>query len=149
MATKKKAPKRAPKKSPKKSILIKKLPPDKLTDAEKIDEYMKAVKRLKPEIEAVREIIKNTSKEIGERIKWNAPSYYYKGQDMVTFNAWATDQVHLVFHHPAIVKIRSNLLEGDYPTRRMTYFNDMKEVKAKENELKKVMKELLKRINSE
>jgi len=39
---------------------------------------------VKSEIEAVRKIIKNASPKLKERIKWNAPSYYYL-QDMLTF----------------------------------------------------------------
>ena len=98
---------------------------------------------LKAEMEAVRLIIKNADKRISERIKWKAPSYYYK-EDMVTFNGWATKNVHLVFHHPAIVKIKSDLLEGDYKDRRMMYFTDMADVKKKRKELEKIVKELVK-----
>ncbi len=61
---------------------------------------------MKAEIEAVRTIIKNADSKMLERIKWNAPSYYYK-EDLVTFNPRATKHVHLVFHHAAIVKIKS------------------------------------------
>jgi uncharacterized protein YdhG (YjbR/CyaY superfamily) len=130
-----------PKKSPAGS---KKPASSKLNDEEQVKEYLKQLKHpLKAEIEAVRSIIKNVNKNIGERIKWKAPSYYYK-EDLVTFNAWADKLVHLVFHHPAIVKIKSPLLQGDYPTRRMVYFKNMKEVKENKKELERVMKELLK-----
>ncbi len=144
MATKKTA---ANKKTPVKKnnkLVVKKDKPGKLTDADKVQEYMNGLKHpLKAEIEAVRSIIKNADKRISERIKWNAPSYYYK-DDMVTFNGWATKNVHLVFHHPAIVKIKSALLEGDYKDRRMMYFTDMADVKKKAKELEKIVKELVK-----
>lgn len=118
--------------------------PGKPTDADKVHEYMTTLKHpLKAEMEAVRVIIKNSDKRISERIKWKAPSYYYK-EDMVTFNGWATKNVHLVFHHPAIVKIKSDLLEGDYKDRRMMYFTDMADVKKKAKELEKIVKELVK-----
>lgn len=116
----------------------------KLTDADKVNDYMKRLKHpLKAEMEVVRSIIKNADKRILERIKWSAPSYYYK-EDMVTFNGWATKNVHLVFHHPAIVKIKSDLLEGDYKDRRMMYFTDMTDIKKKKKELEKIVKELVK-----
>ncbi len=132
----------------KKGAASKKAATGKLTDAEKVDDYMhKFQLPFKTEMEAVRTIIKNVNKGIGERIKWKAPSYYYKEQDMVTFNGWATEQVHLVFHHPAVVTIKSPLLQGDYPGRRMAYFKDMKEVKANKKELERVVNELVKKID--
>lgn len=121
----------------------------KKTDAELVEEYMqKLVHPLKAEIEAVRIIIKKANKKISERIKWNAPSYY-SSADMVTFNPRATDCVHLVFHHEAIVKIESNLLEGDYKDRRMLYLRDMQAVKANKKELERIMNELVKMVDKE
>lgn len=106
--------------------------------------YMNKLKHpLKDEIEAVRKIIKGADKTIMERIKWNAPSYYASA-DMVTFNPRAEDHVHLVFHHPAIVKIKSSLLQGDYKDRRMVYLKNMKEIKANKKELERILKELVK-----
>jgi uncharacterized protein YdhG (YjbR/CyaY superfamily) len=111
---------------------------------------MNALKHpLKAEIEAVRTIIRNAGNGISERIKWNAPSYYYKDEDMVTFNPRATEHVHLVFHHPTIEKIKSGLLEGNYDKRKMTYFNDMKAVKAGKKELERIIHELLTTIDGE
>jgi len=106
--------------------------------------YMNKLKHpLKDEIEAVRKIIKGADKKIMERIKWNAPSYYTSA-DMVTFHVRSQQHVHLVFHHPAIVKIKSSLLQGDYKDRRMVYFQNMKEVKANKKELERIIKELVK-----
>jgi hypothetical protein len=110
-------------------------------DDQQIAEFMDLlVHPLKKEIEAVRTIIKNADDKINERIKWNAPSYYYKA-DFVTFNPRNTKQVHLVFHHPSIVNIRSVLLEGDYKDRRMAYFNDMNDIISKKKELERIIKE--------
>ena len=117
-----------------------------MTDKEKVSEYMAKLKHpLKDGIEAVRKIIKGSNKSISERIKWNAPSYYYK-EDLVTFNHRNQKAIHLVFHHPAIVKIKSPLLLGDYIDRRMTYFKDMKEIKANKKELERIMNALVKKI---
>ena len=98
---------------------------------------------LKKEIEAVRNIIKNSNSKIEERIKWNAPSYYTT-EDLLTFNPRATEQVHLVFHHPLIVKIKSPLLQGDYKDRRMVYFKNMKEIRSNKKELERIINELVK-----
>ncbi len=117
-----------------------------MNDSEKVAEYMEKLKHpLKAEIELVRKIIKSSDKKLSERIKWNAPSYYYK-EDLVTFNPRKQDAVHLVFHHPSIVKISSQLLEGEYKDRRMTYFKDSKQIKAGKKELQRVMKKLISSI---
>ncbi|MEO8512532.1 MAG: DUF1801 domain-containing protein [Ignavibacteria bacterium] len=118
-----------------------------MTDKEKVTDYMTKLKHpLKDEIEAVRKIIKGSDKKISERIKWNAPSYYYR-EDMVTFNHRNHKAVHLVFHHLAIVKIKSPLLLGDYKDRRMAYFKDMKEIKSNKKELERIMRALVKKNN--
>ena len=112
-------------------------------DSKKVEAFMKALQHpLKKEIEAVRNIIKKSDSKISERIKWNAPSYYAT-EDLVTFNPRNEDRVHLVFHHPAIVKIKSPLLEGNYKDRRMMYFSDMKEIKANKKELERIVQQLV------
>ncbi len=115
-----------------------------MNNTPKVNEFMDKLDHpFKAEVQAVREIILNVNKHITEDIKWAAPSFSYKGY-MVTFNLWAKEHVHLVFHNPEVVKIKSKILEGNYPTRRMVYFSDMKEVKAKKAALVKVVKELVK-----
>ncbi|HKZ65237.1 MAG TPA: hypothetical protein VJ111_02720, partial [Chitinophagaceae bacterium] len=58
--------------------MAKKISTVKLTDAEKVAQYMDAMNHpLKKEVEAVRSIIKNAGPKLNERIKWSAPSYYY------------------------------------------------------------------------
>ena len=101
---------------------------------------------LKAEIEAVRTIIKSNRK-IAERVKWNAPSFFYV-EDLATIHVKAKQYVHLIFHHPAIVKIKSAFLEGDYKDRRMMYFENMKEVKARKKELSRIINELVDLMNA-
>lgn len=101
---------------------------------------------LKAEIEAVRAII-NANPKIAEQIKWNAPSFFYV-DDLATIHVKAQQHVHLIFHHPAIVKIKSAFLEGDYKDRRMMYFENMKEVKARKKELARIIQELVELMNN-
>jgi hypothetical protein len=53
----------------------------KLTNSEEVTQH---IKKLDPEvakiIQTLRKIILNADKEIGERIKWNNPSFYYAGE---------------------------------------------------------------------
>ncbi len=122
---------------------IKKIAPTNASDEDKVNVYMSKLDHpLKAEIEAVKTIIKNANNKIAERIKWNAPSYYYK-EDLVTFHLRVTKHVHLVFHHPSIVNIQSGLLEGDYKDRRMMYLRNMQEVEANKKELENIMNELV------
>lgn len=125
-----------------------KKPSKKLTDAEQVTLYMDNLQHpLKPAIEAMRTIIKNANPKIAERIKWNAPSYYYI-QDIVTFGPFK-DKVLLVFHHPLVVTIKSKLLEGDYTNRRLACFRDMKEVKESKKEIARIMNEIISGIDEE
>jgi hypothetical protein len=96
----------------------------------------------------IRKIIKSVDTRIAERIKWSAPSYHFMQQDMVTFGPVKSDKVLLVFHHPDIVKIKSDLLEGDYKDRRIVYFTSLGAVKKNKPELTRIVKELVKGIES-
>lgn len=107
-----------------------------------VDAFMEQLDHpLKAEIQVVRDIIK-ANRKISERVKWNAPSFFYT-DDLATIHVKAKQHVHLIFHHPAIVKIKSALLEGDYKDRRMMYFENMPEVKARKKELTRIIKELV------
>jgi len=97
------------------------------------------------QIDAVRKIIKAAAPQLNERIKWNAPSYYFK-EDVITFGPYKNGKVLLVFHHPLIVKIKSPLLEGNYPDRRLLYFNSPKEITAGTKELGRILKEMIRLI---
>lgn len=127
-------------------------PVSKKTTAKKdlsVDDFLTKQKHpLHSEVDTVRKIIKSVDKGIQERVKWNAPSYHFNGQDFVTFNLWEKERIHLVFHHPNIVKIDSPILEGSYDTRRMTYMSDSRDIKAKSATLKKVIKTLLATMKS-
>jgi hypothetical protein len=115
----------------------------KIADAEKVSEYMENLRHpLKNEIEAVRTIIKNANSKIGERIKWAAPSYYYK-EDLVTFNPRDQTLVHLIFHHPNIEKISSPILEGNFVSRRMTYLHTMEEIEKNKDEIENILNRLV------
>ena len=115
-----------------------------INDTEKVNEFMAQLDHpFKAEVQAVRDIIKSVNGNITEEIKWNAPSFSYNGEYLVTFNLRAKQHIHLVFHNPQIANVKSKLLEGDYKDRRMIYFSDMKDIKAKKAELEKVLKQLV------
>ncbi len=117
------------------------------TDAEQVKAWMsKADAAAKKEIAAVIKIIKTASPKLSERIKWNAPSYYYK-EDIITFGPYKTHKLLLVFHHPAIAKVKSELLEGNYKDRRLVYFKDKDEAEKNKKELIRIINEIIKAID--
>ena len=125
-----------------------KLKKAKPTEEEQVNEWMsKLDTEMKPAIDAVRKIIRSAGPKLNERIKWNAPSYYYK-EDIVTFGPIKSkDMVILVFHHPNIVKIKSILLEGDYKDRRLVYFNSLNKIRSGKKELERIIDESVKMMD--
>ena len=117
------------------------------TETDQVNKWMdKLDAEIKPVVNAVRRIIKEAGPGLNERIKWNAPSYYYK-EDIVTFGPLkGKGKIILVFHHPGIVKIKSDLLKGEYKDRRLTYFNSLKEIKDNKKELEKIIKQSIEMI---
>jgi hypothetical protein len=114
---------------------------------ENVDEFMAALEHpLKAEVQVLRDIIKGVNENITEEFKWKAPSYSYKDY-IATFNLRATQHVHLIFHNPAIASIKNPILEGNYPDRRMVYFTDMADVRAKEADIVFVVQELIKAMD--
>lgn len=112
------------------------------TDREEVNEWISRLDAgIKPAVEAVRKIIKAAGPELIERMKWNAPSYYYK-EDIVTFGPTRNkDKIILVFHHPSIVRIKSDLLKGEHKDRRLVYLYSEKEIKAAKKELGRIIRE--------
>jgi len=131
----------------------------KLSDREQVSEH---IEKLEPGfrkiIEVIRKIILNTDNNIGERIKWNNPSFYYTGEmkpfdpkeykrEIVVFNLH-NDRIMLVFPSGAKVKDDSGLLEGDYKDgRRIAILKDMDDVKAKEKSLQEVIRKWLELVD--
>ena len=131
----------------------------KLSDREQVSEHIaKLEPGVRKIVEAIRKIILNTDHTIGERIKWNNPSFYYMGEmkpfdpkeykrEIVVFNLHK-DRIMLVFPSGAKVKDVSGLLEGDYKDgRRITVLKDMNDVKAKEKPLQKVIRKWLELVD--
>ena len=131
----------------------------KMSDTEQVTEHIRKLGfELGAVIEAIRKIILSTDKEIGERIKWNNPSFYYTGEmksfdpkeykrEIVVMNLFK-GRIMLVFPSGAKVKDTSGLLEGDYKDgRRLVTLKDLNDVKAKEKTLKKIIKDWLKLVD--
>jgi hypothetical protein len=126
------------------------------------EQVTKHIKKLDPAfgkiIETIRQIILSTDKEIGERIKWNNPSFYYTGEmkpfdpkeykrEIIVFNLYK-ERILLVFPSGAKINDTSGFLEGEYKDgRRIVIFKDMDDVKSKEKAMRKVIKQWLKLVD--
>jgi hypothetical protein len=129
------------------------------SEPDNVDAYMKKLKHpLVEVVAALRRIILETDPEIGEEIKWNAPTFFYAGamkasdpkeynRYLIVFNLFKMDCIRLVFWGGAKVGDKSGFLEGDYADgRRLALFASMGEVKAKKKMLQHVLKEQLKHL---
>ena len=126
------------------------------SEPDEVDEYLQRLKHpLAEVVEALRRIILRTDREIGEEIKWNAPTFFYAGEMkpsdpkeykryIVVFNLYRKDCIRLVFPSGAKVKDNSGFLEGNYTDgRRLAMFHDMNDVKSKKKSLQGVIKKWL------
>ena len=106
-------------------------------------------------VEALRRIILKVDPEIGEEIKWNAPTFFYAGEMapsdpkkykryIVVFNLFKKDCIRLVFPSGAKVDDGSGFLEGDYADgRRLALFSSLDEVRSKKSGLQRVIRDWL------
>ncbi len=133
----------------------------KLSDQEQVTEH---IQQLEPSVgqvvETLRQIILSTDPEIGERIKWNNPSFYYTGEmlefdpkeykrDLIVMNLHK-GRIMLVLPSGAKVNDQSGLLEGDYKDgRRIAVFKDLEDVQAKQGALQKIILDWLKLVEKE
>jgi hypothetical protein len=126
------------------------------SEPDKVDTYMSKLDHpLKDVVQALRELILSTDDEIGEEIKWNAPTFFYSGKmrsfnpkeykrDLIVFNLFKKDCVRLVFPSGAKVNDTSGLLEGTYADgRRLAHFYSLEDVNSKKEAMQRVIKEWL------
>ena len=127
----------------------------KLSDREQVAQHIAGLDpAIAKVVKVIREIILKTDPEIGERIKWNNPSFYYTGEmkpsdpkeyksDLIVMNLFK-GRIMLVFPSGAKVNDKSGLLQGDYKDgRRTTTFKDVADVKANAATLQKIIKKWL------
>ncbi|MCD6018070.1 MAG: hypothetical protein K0S53_1191 [Bacteroidetes bacterium] len=126
-----------------------------------VSDYIQKLKSDYREIlQALREIILKTDQQIGEQIKWNAPSFYYTGEmkafdpkeykrDLIVTNLRQKDHILLIFPTGAKLNDTSGLLEGEYKDgRRMMKIYDLKDLKSKEKNLQTIIKKWISLINT-
>ncbi|MFB9844863.1 DUF1801 domain-containing protein [Mucilaginibacter ginsenosidivorans] len=131
----------------------------KLTDQEEVTMHIEKLEPgLRDIIRELRQIILSSDPEVGERIKWNNPSFFYTGEmkpfdpkeykrEIIVFNLFK-GRIMLVFPSGAKVNDTTGFLEGDYKDgRRIHVFKDMDDVRSKEKNLQKIITDWLKLVD--
>ncbi|HZP21273.1 MAG TPA: DUF1801 domain-containing protein [Bauldia sp.] len=93
----------------------------------------------KPVVEAVRKVILAADKRIGETIKWQTPTFTYKG-NLASFNPKAKAFASLMFHTGAKIAGDFPSMQGGGDTARYIQFASLADVKKKTPELKRIVK---------
>ncbi|TCP58103.1 uncharacterized protein DUF1801 [Tumebacillus sp. BK434] len=116
-----------------------------------VEQFMQQLNHpLKPEIEAVRQIILRTDSRITEQIKWNAPSFCFQQEDRVTFNLQGKGFFRLIFHCGAkakqpplqapLIEDTTGLLEWAANDRAILKLTSMEDVQAKEEQIAELVR---------
>jgi len=104
---------------------------------------------LKAEVEGVRACVQARNPLITEEIKWNAPSFGYRGEYLVTLNLADKKNLRLIFHNSLTPQVASEILEGNFPDgRRIVNIRSSAEFDAKKGELEIVIDMLIKLVDS-
>jgi len=107
---------------------------------------------LRPEIEALRQIILDANAMLEENIKWNGPNYAVGAEDRITMRIQPPKQIQLVFHRGAKVKEQpkerlvqdaSGLLVWRKNDRAIASFKNMEAVEAGREALSAIVRDWL------
>lgn len=94
---------------------------------------------MKPVVEAVRQIVLAADARISETIKWQAPTFVYKG-NLASFFPRSKSHASLMFHTGASIEGDYPSLEGGKDTSRFMKFADLADVEAKSVELQRLVR---------
>jgi hypothetical protein len=126
------------------------------SEPDKVDAYMQKLKHpLKDVVASLRKTILSTDAEIGEEIKWNAPTFFFAGEMkpsdpkkykryLIVFNLYQKDCIRLVFPSGAKISGASGFLQGDYADgRRLAFFHNLDEVRTQTKPLQQAIRKWL------
>jgi hypothetical protein len=101
----------------------------------KVDAWLQAYDNpQKALVAAVREVILGADSRIEESIKWQAPTFSYKG-NLASFFPKSKKHASLMFHKGAFIAGDFPSLEGDGKEARTMKFADAADLEAKKAEL--------------
>ena len=94
---------------------------------------------MKPVVLRIREIVLDADARMDECIKWQAPTFTYKG-NLASFYPKSKGHASLMFHVGAQIPGTFPRLEGTGDTSRVMKFTDAADLKRKSPELRRLVK---------
>ncbi len=94
---------------------------------------------MKPVVKRLREIVLESDPRIAETIKWQAPTFVYKG-NLASFYPRSRQHASLMFHLGARIPGEHPRLEGSDDTSRVMKIGDLKEAEAARPELAAIVR---------
>lgn len=88
---------------------------------------------------AVRDAVLDADERVTETIKWQAPTFVYRG-NIASFYPKATKHVSLMFHRGAELPDPTGLLEGEGDVSRVAKFADAADLARKRDALQEVVR---------
>lgn len=106
------------------------------------------------QVETLRGLILSVEPKLEEHIKWNAPSYTYKGEDRITFNLLNKEgTVNLVLHMGAlrkedkkaapILSDTTGMIVWSSDIRGMIRFDSLEDIRSKSEQLRTIIQQWL------
>ena len=103
-----------------------------------VDQWLAAYDNpMKPVVEAMRSVIMAADPRLTETIKWQAPTFVYKG-NMASFFPKSKKHASLMFHKGAAIPGNFPHLEGDGKEARSFKVADLDDLAAKTAELQAI-----------
>jgi len=93
----------------------------------------------KPLLVAVRAVILDAEPRVGETIKWQAPTFVFRG-NIASFFPKAKAHVALMFHTGASLDDPAGILEGDGAVSRIARFHDPDDLASKRGALEDLIR---------
>ncbi len=93
---------------------------------------------MKPVVLRIREIILNSDKRIDECIKWQAPTFTYKG-NIASFFPKSKKHASLMFHQGAKIPGSHALLQGEAETGRTLKITSVEEAENNRKAIEKIV----------
>jgi hypothetical protein len=90
-------------------------------------------------VQAVREVILGADERVTEVIKWQAPTFVFKG-NIASFYPKSKQHVSLMFHTGASLPDPEGLLEGTGETSRVAKIQDFEDLEAKTEPLRELVR---------
>ena len=90
-------------------------------------------------VQAVREAVLDADERVTETVKWQAPTFMYKG-NIASFYPKTTKHASLMFHRGAMLDDPDGLLEGEGDVSRVARFLDADDLERKREALQRLIR---------